>query len=156
MFCRNCGKELTGAPEVCTNCGAKPMAGTDFCFGCGAPTTPLTEICTNCGARLAEAIKERTWKPTVAGIICIIAGIAGIIVASGLAPPAPPSDPALMMIFFYVPSIILGIVAIAGGIYALIRRVWGLALTGSIALVGFGIVGILSIIFVSLGKREFK
>ncbi len=94
-------------------------------------------------------------------------------VASGLAPLAPPNDPALLMIFFFSPSIILGIIAIVGGIYALRRRVWGLALAGSIALVGFvgfrilrifpieplvgfGIVGILSIIFVSLGKREFK
>jgi len=40
MFCRNCGKELEGAPEICMNCGAKPMAGTSFCHGCGAPTTP--------------------------------------------------------------------------------------------------------------------
>jgi len=44
-----------------------------------------------------------------------------------------------------------------GGIYALGRRVWGLALAGSIcALVGFGILGILAIIFVILGKGEFK
>ena len=23
MFCRNCGKELTGTPEICSNCGTK-------------------------------------------------------------------------------------------------------------------------------------
>ena len=23
MFCKNCGKELTGTPEYCPNCGAK-------------------------------------------------------------------------------------------------------------------------------------
>jgi hypothetical protein len=23
MFCRNCGKELIGTPEICPNCGAK-------------------------------------------------------------------------------------------------------------------------------------
>ncbi len=28
MFCRNCGKELTGSPEICPNCGAKLMTGT--------------------------------------------------------------------------------------------------------------------------------
>ena len=55
MFCRNCGKELTGTPEICLGCGAKPLAGTSFCNGCGAPTTPLTELCVKCGIRLARA-----------------------------------------------------------------------------------------------------
>ena len=54
--------------------------------------------------------------------------------------------------------IIIAIVAIVGGIYALRRRKWGLALAGSIcSLVGpTWILGILAIIFLSLGKREFK
>jgi TM2 domain-containing membrane protein YozV len=56
MFCRNCGKELTGAPEFCMNCGARPMAGTSFCPGCGAATTPLTEICVKCGARVGKEL----------------------------------------------------------------------------------------------------
>jgi TM2 domain-containing membrane protein YozV len=56
MFCRNCGKELTGTPEFCMNCGARPMAGTSFCPGCGAPTTPLSEICVKCGTRLAKGL----------------------------------------------------------------------------------------------------
>jgi len=56
MFCRNCGRELTGSPEFCMNCGARPMAGTSFCPGCGAPTTPLTEICVKCGARVAKEL----------------------------------------------------------------------------------------------------
>ena len=56
MFCRNCGKELTGTPEFCMNCGAKPMAGTSFCSACGAPTTPLTEICVKCGTRVTKEL----------------------------------------------------------------------------------------------------
>jgi len=55
MFCRNCGKELTGTPEICLGCGAKPLAGNSFCPACGAETNPLAEICIKCGARLAEA-----------------------------------------------------------------------------------------------------
>jgi hypothetical protein len=154
------------------------MAGISFCPGCGASTTPLTEVCTNCGVQVGKAIKRKTWKPTAAGILCIVAGtivvvISGIVVAAGLtSPPPTDADPAgyLMMIFFFGPSIILGIIAIVGGIYALRRRVWGLALAGSIALVvigifpifltknfiGFVILGILAIIFVVLGRREFK
>ena len=55
MFCRNCGKELVGIPEICLNCGAKPLAGNSFCQACGAETNPLAEICTKCGARLVKA-----------------------------------------------------------------------------------------------------
>ena len=203
MFCRSCGKELTGAPEFCTNCGAKPMADTGFCPGCGVPTTPLTEICTNCGARVAGAVKEKTWKPTAAGILCISAGV--IVMIPGIA---------LALFFAYLGTgwssfidaapliiIIAGIIPIVGGIYALRRRIWGLALAGSIfalivpvtlvilvllffiyalaadfypppdlttpamlarilsiwpVIVGLGIPGILAIIFVTKGKREFK
>jgi ribosomal protein L40E len=55
MFCRNCGKELTGTPEICLGCGAKPLAGNSFCHACGAKTNPLAEICIKCGARLTKA-----------------------------------------------------------------------------------------------------
>ena len=27
MFCRNCGKELIGTPEICPNCGARGNSG---------------------------------------------------------------------------------------------------------------------------------
>ena len=55
MFCRNCGKELTGTPEICLGCGAKPSAGNSFCSACGAETNPLAEICIKCGVRLVKA-----------------------------------------------------------------------------------------------------
>ena len=56
MFCRNCGKELRGTPEVCVGCGAKPLVGGNFCHACGAATNPLAEICMSCGARLGKAV----------------------------------------------------------------------------------------------------
>jgi len=103
---------------------------------------------------------EKTWKPTVAGVLDIIAGslevVIGIVVAAlgsvgwffGMG----------WMSAIGAPLIVFGIIAIVGGIYALRRQVWGLALAGSIfALVGpWGLLGLLAIIFVSLGKREFK
>ena len=104
---------------------------------------------------------EKTWKPTTAGILCIIAGcfalIAGLVAGLigsfigglfGLPWPG----------LFGIPSLIFGIIAIVGGIYALRRQVWGLALAGSIfALIGpWAILGLLAIIFVSLGKGEFE
>ena len=56
MFCRNCGKELVGTPEICVGCGTKPLAGNSFCPTCGAETNPLAEICTKCGVRIAKAV----------------------------------------------------------------------------------------------------
>jgi len=107
---------------------------------------------------------EQNWKPTTAGILCIIAGASGVV--SGIVVAVLGG---IIGIFFGVawtgalgvPSIVLGIIAILGGIYALRRKVWGLALAGSIcALISgffiFKILGILAIIFVSLGKGEFE
>ena len=136
---------------------------------------------------------ERTWKPTAAGMLCIIAGIIGVI--PGIV--AVMADSSIGMLG--APSIVPGIIAIIGGIYSLKRRGWGLALAGSICAlfgpagffvifglfvvkyadmvpglqpppiidtffsssyvdfsVGSVILGILAIIFVIMGKREFK
>ena len=82
---------------------------------------------------------DRTWKPTAAGILCIIAGIVGVI--PGIAFAASFAWGAGM---FGAPSIVLGIIAIVGGIYALRRRRWGLALAGSICAL-FGAAGLLAI-----------
>ena len=138
---------------------------------------------------------KRTWMLRAAGILCIIAGvpivvIPGILVAlsvGALITPTPHGDVSVLLpIFFGTPAIILGTFAIVGGICALRRRIWGLALAGSIAALiapvipmavllviaswparspvifaillssPLGIPGILAIIFVIKGKGEFK
>jgi hypothetical protein len=58
MFCRNCGKELSGTPEYCLSCGARPLTAHSFCQNCGAATTPATEICVKCGARVRAIVAE--------------------------------------------------------------------------------------------------
>ncbi|MEW6143065.1 MAG: hypothetical protein AB1597_07960 [Chloroflexota bacterium] len=50
---------------------------------------------------------------------------------------------------------ILGAIALIGGIYALSRSNWRLALIGSICAIPTGI-GVLSTIFVVLSRKEFK
>ena len=100
---------------------------------------------------------ERTWKPKAAGILSIIGGgvnaIWGIVggYVGGLFDMG-------WLGAIGIPAIILGIIAIVGGIFALRRRTWGLALVGSIcALIGpAGLLGIFAIIFVSMGKGEFE
>jgi tetratricopeptide (TPR) repeat protein len=130
---------------------------------------------------------KRIWMLRAAGTLCIIAGVSIVVIAGELfglsCGGSPPLDAytGLAFILLALPLIILliivGTVAIVGGIYALRRKNWGLALAGSIltllssVVLGiYGIIfihsfvlfdvyasaGILAIIFVVLGKGEFK
>lgn len=115
---------------------------------------------------------EKTWKPTTAGVLTIIAGFLGLLVGIGLAVGLGiaglmvdmiPGFPGIRLLALVaIPGIMLSIVAIVGGIYALRRRLWGLALAGAICALLFTlpllgwILAILAIIFVSLGKDEFE
>jgi RNA polymerase subunit RPABC4/transcription elongation factor Spt4 len=167
MFCRNCGKELTGNPENCPECGAKPMSGTSFCPNCGAPTTPLTEICPKCGARVAGKVGG-AWQPLTAGILDLVAGvpalIIGILIAAGLGVLgrflgglSGIAGLGILTGAISVPLIIFAIVAIVGGVFALRKRVWGLALAGSIfALFCVWFLGIPAIVFTVIGRRHFR
>ena len=171
MFCRNCGKELKGTPEICLGCGAKPLAGNSFCQACGAETNPLAEICIKCGARLGKAVSPvgRAWMPTTAGILSIIAGVVAL--CEGIAVAAVGMTwiydwwyewqvVEAPLISFWIAAIILiaiGIVAIIGGSFALRKRVWGMALAGAIcSLPSIWILAIPAIVFIAMSKQEFE
>ncbi len=115
---------------------------------------------------------EKTWKPTTAGILTIIAGSLGVIssiviaVVGGAIAAGLKSIPAIPEIFgtvaipaiggIGIPRIILGMVAILGGVYAVEKRKWRLALAGAIcSLICVFFLGILAIIFVAMGRGEF-
>ena len=110
-------------------------------------------------------MQNKTWKPITGGILSIIAGVMGAIigvvaVAAGGLIAVIPLTPEILGEFFWifgVASIILGIVAIIGGIFACGRTKWSLALAGSIcSLFCVWFLGIPAIIFVAIGKREFE
>jgi len=54
-----------------------------------------------------------------------------------------------------VPILVLGIIAIIGGVSALRRKSFGLSLAGAICALPSHILGILAIIFVALSRKEF-
>ncbi len=121
--------------------------------------------------------KPRTWKPTVAGILTIIdgslnlLGVLGVIIAaiflsasSYLADLIGPDIYPLtlgvvigILVTVAVFMAIVGILSLLGGISALQRKRWGLALAGSICAVfgSISILGILAIIFTAMSKNEF-
>jgi hypothetical protein len=50
---------------------------------------------------------------------------------------------------------VLGILAIVGGVSAIRRKRFGLSLAGAICALLSGLLGILAVIFVALGRRGF-
>jgi hypothetical protein len=101
----------------------------------------------------------KTWKPIAAGITGIIAGLIGIgggALVSLMGDFVSESGGIFGFEPFGVPTIILGIVAVIGGIFALRRRVWWLAVVGAIfAIPCMPVLGTLSMIFISLADQEF-
>ena len=90
------------------------------------------------------------WKSMTAGILCIIGGAFGVGAMAGCA---------MVPIWgvFAAPFIVLGVLAIIGGIYAIMRRLWILALIGAIcAIVVAAPLGIVAVIFLAIGKSEFS
>ena len=100
----------------------------------------------------------KTWKPTAAGILSIATGVFTVYYRAGLSIRSGNG--------FWAVGIPLGIIAIAGGISALRRKAWRLALTGAACAVypphpwGYLIwtpaLGILAVIFVALSRNEFS
>ena len=108
---------------------------------------------------------NKTWKPTTGGILSIICGSFGVLTGTMVALGGsiswligiPFATRILAMIG--IPYILLGIVAIIGGIFAIQRTIWGMALAGAICAFLIPppfILGILAIVFISMGKEEFK
>ncbi len=112
---------------------------------------------------------EKTWMSMTAGILDIICGcwallIAFVFVFLGsifklFATAQIPPFLAPVIAILGIPCAIIGILAIVGGVFALRRKVWGLALAGSIAsLFSFHLffLGIAAIVFTALSKNEFE
>ena len=116
---------------------------------------------------------KRTWMPVAAGILDIISGAVRVIGGIIILMLGWLGDGILSLLWFGIPGIefipyrflgiaaapilILGILAIVGGIYALQRKTWGLALAGSICATFLGwFLGVPAIILTALSKKEFE
>ena len=120
---------------------------------------------------------ETTWKPVAAGILDIALGILnlvgmfvviGLLVAFGggvltvvrVAELLPLWLSGMVQGFMIILAILLAVLSalpLIGGIYAIQRKSWGLALTGSIvAILSLAPVGIVSTVLVALSRNEFE
>lgn len=112
--------------------------------------------------RKETVLVEKTWKPTTAGTLNIISGcfgiVGGVYIANigGLDWDLPALVVAIVGVVG-ISRIALGVIALIGGIFARRRKLWELALAGSImAILCAPPLGILSTVFVSMSKKEFK
>ena len=124
-----------------------------------------------------ETAAKRTWRPTTAGILNIISGainvfnVVGLIIVitaidtwTFLLDIIPAEDLPLVeslintiLIACLVLSIIHVVFPIVGGMFALQRKKWGWALTGSIvAILAVFPLGVASTVFVAVAKDEFE
>jgi len=113
---------------------------------------------------------EKTNKPTVAGVLTIISGVLGLILAismfigygvvsgvCGIPVGYIPAFVPVIVLGTAIPTLIIAILAVVGGIFALQRKTWGLALAGSIAaILVFLPLGIPAVILTTQSKVEFK
>jgi hypothetical protein len=113
----------------------------------------------------------RTWMPTVGGILSIVIGsinlILSVLIIIGLAaffassyyPNYSGSGvSATLGALIFLPIFIISVVSIIGGIFALRRRLWGLALAGAICAIlplWSLIFGVIAVVFIALSKHEF-
>lgn len=113
--------------------------------------------------------ENKTWMPMTAGILEIICGAWALLVSfvlvfvgsifRTLAIPDMPAFVGPLVGMMSIPFGLLGILAIIGGIFALRRKVWGLALAGAIASLFSPymiLLAIAAIVFVALSKNEFE
>ena len=108
---------------------------------------------------------DRPWRPLTAGILDIIAGVGvlfvcfWLVLAGGITSivgNVPQWVPTLLF-GLAIPFALLAILSVIGGIFAVQRKAWGLALAGSIAaFFCCFIFGIISLILVSISHPEFK
>ena len=120
---------------------------------------------------------ETTWKPVVAGILNIIVGVfnligmfliiivlvaigSGILALSTVINVMPMWLSGILQGVLIISAILLAVFSalpLIGGIYAVQRKNWGLALAGSIvAILSSTPLGIASTVLVALAKNEFE
>ncbi len=134
----------------CPKCGRENIDGAVYCAGCGANLT------------VAPAADRKRNLSLAAGIIeiafgCI--GLAGVIFAeivlSAISTDGEevPGFLLLIVLSMTIPAIL----AIIGGVFALKRRSWAMALLGAIALLLTSTIpGVAALVLVILGRDEFE
>jgi hypothetical protein len=165
-FCQRCGETLPPNAIACPRCGY-PVAGT-----AGQPYPNYQS-----GVYPMQSA-PRTNRPVIGGICLVLSGIIGIGLAivtlltidsmvAQLAPSFPtlPTSEIRSIFYFIVGAwTFIGIMAILGGVMAIRRRHWGIAVLGGVfGLLTFGIffiegsiLGLIGLVLIAMSRHEFE
>jgi len=105
---------------------------------------------------------EKTWKPVAGGILAIVGGSLNLLTGLGVVLAFPAAAP--FRVAFAAVSVLgvlflgSGAIALIGGISAVNRKRWGLALAGGICAIvpPSTLLGILSTVFLALSRDEMQ
>ena len=151
------------------------------CISCGRPIDFNANVCPYCGydyrvpMMMGPPPVRKTGTPVAGGVLVIIAGILALangilylaFTTSDLTGISLPPEISLQDIESIVRAcgaieIIFGVVAILGGIFAVQRKHFGLALLGSVlGMLGLGftfggLLGLIGLILVAISRKEFQ
>ncbi len=161
--------------------GGQPSPVVRNCISCGRPIDFSTNVCPYCGydyrapTMMGPPPVPKTGTPVAGGILVLIAGLLalanGILyLASNVADLTGISLPPEVTLQQFesvvrvcgVVELIFGIVAVMGGVFAIQRKHFGLAIAGSVlGMIGFGftfgaILGLIGLILVAISRKEFS
>lgn len=169
MRCPNCQMEVDPARPSCSYCGT-PVYGAQPAYPYPqAPPAyypPPGYVAPAPGYGYYPAPRQPSSTPLAAGILILIGGVLALIdgaymAAIGAAASFLPGVGDIIMMCAAI-MIIFAILAIVGGICALQRKVWGLALVGAIfCMISIGpmfissILGLIGLILVAISKDDF-
>jgi len=142
---------------------------TRNCVSCGRSIPWDANVCQHCGhdyrAGAAPPAKKETVMPLIGGILIIIGGLVevasgGWLIVGGSAAGSVPvigSDVEDILTICGAIWLILGLVAILGGVFAIQRKNFGLAVLGGVlGLPGYFLPALIGLILVAISKDEFK
>jgi predicted nucleic acid-binding Zn ribbon protein len=144
-----------------------------MCVQCGKPIAQDANVCPYCGkdyrVQAAPAAKKKSVMPLVGGILILVGGVLALLAGIGLVASVGAFDALTIVDVEGVDMfndlltacgiifIILGLVGVLGGVFALMRKHFGLAILGGVfALAGWFIPALIGLILVGMSKDEFE
>ncbi len=101
-------------------------------------------------------VLQKTWKPFVGGLLSIASGLPLLIIGIGMSIGEYGGDALLALVYLSPFLVVFGIAPIVGGIFAIRRRRWLLALIGSIGGIFSFFFAIPAIALIAISKGEFE
>ncbi len=134
-----------------------------FCPKCGKETTENAIFCAGCGAGLTGVqTAQKTRFSTAAGILDIVAGgfsLFSLVFVAIVLLVMVADDEGVPGFLLLIPLglAVMSVLAIVGGIFALRRKSWAMALTGAIAAtLTSSLLGVAALVLTVMSRDEFE